>query len=278
MSHPTFAVSFELLILHSEIFSLGFSCQHLTKSYQTRNGPVHALQDMHFSASDIEFLCLVGPSGCGKTTLLKLIAGLLQPTSGEVLFDQEAPGGRPRAALVFQEHGLFPWMSVLDNVAFGLEMSGMARLERLDQARSFIDRVGLSAFANHYPHELSTGMRQRVGIARAFVSGAPILLMDEPFGSLDAQTRLVLQEELLGLWHNQRKLVLYVTHDVAEAILLGDRVLVMSGRPGSVRESIPVPLPRPRDLAGGQPEVAEIRGHIWSMLEDEVRRSLGVGS
>jgi NitT/TauT family transport system ATP-binding protein len=257
---------------------VGFSCQHLTKSYQTRNGAVQALQDLHFSACDGEFLCLVGPSGCGKTTLLKLIAGLVQPTSGEVQFDQEPPRGCPRAALVFQEHGLFPWMSVLDNVAFGLEMSGLARQERLDQAQSFIERVGLAAFANHYPRELSTGMRQRTGIARAFVSGAPILLMDEPFGSLDAQTRLVLQEELLGLWHDQHKTVVYVTHDIVEAILLGDRVLVMTGRPGTVRESIHVPLHRPRDLAGGQPQVAEIRGHIWSMLEDEVRRSLGVRS
>jgi NitT/TauT family transport system ATP-binding protein len=156
-------------------------------------------------------------------------------------------------------------------------MRGIAREERRDRARAFVERVGLAHFADSFPHELSVGMRQRVGIARAFVADTPILLMDEPFGSLDAQTRRVLEEELLRLWQEHRKLVVYVTHDIEEAVLLGDRVLVMTGRPGSIREEIPVPLARPRDLsASEQPEVKEIKWHIWKMLEDEVRKSLWI--
>lgn len=256
---------------------MGFECQHLCKEYQTRNGIIPALEDMSFSVGEREFVCIVGPSGCGKTTLLKLIAGLLEPTSGRIAFSAEPADGRPRSALVFQEHGLFPWMTVLDNVAFGLEMRGVGREERRCRARAFVEKVGLAHFADNYPHELSVGMRQRVGISRAFVAGAPILLMDEPFGSLDAQTRLVLQEELLRLWKHEQKSVVYVTHDIEEAVLLGDRVLVMTGRPGSIREEIPIPLPRPRDLsASEQPEVMEIKWHIWKMLKEEVRKSLWI--
>jgi NitT/TauT family transport system ATP-binding protein len=170
-------------------------------------------------------------------------------------------------------------MTVLDNVAFGLEMQRVGQQERNDRARSFIEKVGLASFAHSYPHELSVGMSQRVGIARAFVADAQILLMDEPFGSLDTQTRLVLQEELLRIWKDNQKLIVYVTHDIEEAILLGDRVLVMSGRPGRIREDIPIPLGRPRDLsARDDPEVTEIKWHIWKMLEDEVRKSLWIPS
>jgi NitT/TauT family transport system ATP-binding protein len=256
---------------------MGFECRQLSKAYQTRNGTVRALEDMTFCVAKREFVCIVGPSGCGKTTLLKLIAGLLEPTSGQVIFNAEPANERVRSALVFQEHGLFPWMTVLDNVAFGLEMQGVARDERHHEARAFIGRVGLASFADCYPHELSVGMRQRVGIARAFVADAQLLLMDEPFGSLDAQTRRVLQEELLRLWRDHQKLVVYVTHDIEEAVLLGDRVLVMTGRPGRIREEIPVPLGRPRDLdAEEQPEIARIERHIWKMLEEEVRESLWI--
>ena len=259
------------------ISPMGFECQHLSKAYQTRNGVVLALEDVSFSAGEREFVCIVGPSGCGKTTLLKLIAGLLEPTSGRIIFSAEPTDGRLRSALVFQEHGLFPWMTVLDNVAFGLEMQGMGQQERHRRARAFIEKVGLEHFANSYPHELSVGMSQRVGISRAFVADAQILLMDEPFGSLDAQTRRVLQEELLRLWKDDQKLVVYVTHDIEEAVLLCDRVLVMTGRPGSIREEIPIPLGRPRDMSvKEQPEVKEIKWHIWKMLEEEVRKSLWI--
>jgi NitT/TauT family transport system ATP-binding protein len=257
--------------------STKFICQHLYKAYQTRNGIVPALEDVTFSVTEREFVSIVGPSGCGKTTLLKLIAGLLQPTSGGIIFDAEPVDGRPRTALVFQEHGLFPWMTVLDNVAFGLEMRGVVRQERYDRAQAFIEKVGLASFADSYPHELSVGMRQRVGIARAFLADPHILLMDEPFGSLDAQTRLVLQEELLRIWKDHQKVIIYVTHDIEEAVLLGDRVLVMTGQPGRVREEIPIPLGRPRDLSStGRPDVMEIKWHIWKILEDEVRRSLWI--
>jgi NitT/TauT family transport system ATP-binding protein len=254
-----------------------FEVQQLCREFRGRNGAVQALKDVSFSSVEREFLCIVGPSGCGKTTLLRLIAGLLEPTSGEIIFHEEAPASRPRTAMVFQEHGLFPWMTVLDNVAFGLEMQRVSRQERNGRARSFIEKVGLASFANSYPHELSVGMSQRVGIARAFVADAQILLMDEPFGSLDTQTRLVLQEELLRIWKDYQKLVVYVTHDIEEAILLGDRVLVMSGRPGRIREDIPIPLARPRDLsARDDAQVTEIKWHIWKMLEDEVRKHLWI--
>ena len=257
--------------------TMEFSCHNLSKSFQTRNGPVSALKDVTFGARKQEFVCLVGPSGCGKTTLLKLIAGLLKPTSGSITFDGVPPRNRHPNAMVFQEHGLFPWMTVLDNVAFGLEMQGVSRRERSRRARAFIEKVGLVAFSRSYPHELSVGMRQRVAIARAFLTDPQMLLMDEPFGSLDPQTKLVLQEELLRIWKEHRKTVVYVTHDIGEAVLLGDRVLVMTGRPGQIREEIPISLKRPRDLSiGEQPEVRDLKWHIWKILEDEVRKSLQI--
>jgi NitT/TauT family transport system ATP-binding protein len=254
-----------------------FNCQNLSMNFETRNGPVRALKDVSFGARKREFLCLVGPSGCGKTTLLKIIAGLLQPCSGEIVFDSEPPADRHRNALVFQEHGLFPWMSVLDNVSFGLEMQGVGRQERSRRAFAFIEKVGLGSFSRSYPHELSVGMRQRVGIARAFLADPQMLLMDEPFGALDPQTKLVLQEELLRIWKEHKKTVIYVTHDIGEAVLLGDRVLVMTGRPGQIREEIPIPLKRPRDLSIGEsPEIRDLKRHIWEILEDEVRKSLQI--
>jgi NitT/TauT family transport system ATP-binding protein len=256
---------------------MGLQCQSLSKTYQARKGAIRALDDVTFRVNDEEFVCIVGPSGCGKTTLLKLIAGLLQPAAGRIRLDQDGTEARPHCALVFQEHGLFPWMTVVDNVAFGLEMQGVDRRERHNRARAFVGKMGLLPFANCYPHELSVGMSQRAGIARAFVAGAPVLLMDEPFGSLDAQTKLVLQGELLRIWKDERKLVVYVTHDIEEAILLGDRVLVMTGRPGRIREDIPIPLVRPRDLtARDAPHITRIKWHIWKILEDEVRKSLGM--
>ena len=247
----------------------------LAKTYRGSAGEVRALDAASFSVADREFVCLVGPSGCGKSTLLKIIAGLLEPDAGSLVFDSPPGDGRPRHALVFQEHGLFPWISVLGNVAFGLRMRGAGRREAEQKAERLIERVGLAAFTRSYPHELSVGMRQRVNLARALLVDPQMLLMDEPFAALDAQTRLVMQQDLLRIWEETQKTVLYVTHDIEEAVLMGDRVLVMSGRPGRIRDDFRVPLPRPRDLVRhGDPAAAELEARIWSQLEDEVRKSL----
>lgn len=259
--------------------TLGFACIRLSKSYQTNNGPLLALEEVSFQVREREFVCIVGPSGCGKTTLLKIIAGLLSPSSGQIEFTSEVCDERLVTAMVFQEQGLYPWLSILDNVAFGLEMHGVKRAERQKYALDFLNRVGLGGFARHYPHELSGGMRQRVAILRAFLSDPHILLMDEPFGSLDSQTRLVMQEELLHIWKEFRKTVVYVTHDIEEAILLGDRLLVMSGRPGRIQAEIAIPLGRPRTLTNrDDPSVMELKWHIWKMLESEVRKELSLSA
>jgi NitT/TauT family transport system ATP-binding protein len=253
------------------------ACKQISKIYQTRNGGIAAISDVSFQIKEGEFLCIVGPSGCGKTTLLKIIAGLLQATTGEVTFEGGVPDEKPKRSLVFQDHGLFPWMTVLENVAFGLKMQGVKRKERNSRSLDFIDRVGLSPFANNFAHELSIGMRQRVGIARAFVSGAPILLMDEPFGSLDAQTKLALQIELLKIWKEFQKIVLYVTHDIEEAIRLGDRILVMSARPATICAEIPVLLKRPRKPSEQQDAMmSKIKWDIWNMLKHDVRQNVGI--
>lgn len=254
------------------------SARQINKTFQSRNGKVTALERVSFAIQEGEFVCIVGPSGCGKSTLLKIIAGLIQPSSGEVYFNRPSAGDRPHNALVFQDHGLFPWMTVLDNVAFGLETQGIPVGERRRQALRFLEQIGLSSFASHFPKELSVGMRQRAGIARAVLVNPLLLLMDEPFSSLDAQTKLVLQEELLRLWRIHQQTVIYVTHDIEEAVLLSDRILVMSGRPGRIREEVSVPLSRPRNLRDReQSAVRETAWHIWKVIEEEVRQNLLTG-
>lgn len=246
---------------------------NIAKTFNSRRGATLALQQLNFQASQGEFVAMVGPSGCGKSTLLRLVAGLSEPSTGGIEFLGWPTA--PRCALVFQEASLLPWLRVVENVAFGLETQGVPPATRRQRAVALLQRMGLGAFADHYPHELSGGMCQRVGIARAWITEPEILLMDEPFRALDAQTRLVMQQELLQLWQARRTLVLYVTHDIDEALLLADRVLVMSGRPGQIREELTVPLPRPRALTGRMPaEVEELKWHIWNMLEQEVRQTL----
>jgi NitT/TauT family transport system ATP-binding protein len=249
----------------------------VTKQYLSPRGAVTALADASFTATAGEFVALVGPSGCGKSTLLRLVAGLLAPDGGSIEF--AGWSGSPKRRLVFQDHSLFPWLTVLDNVAFGLEMDGVAKSVRRERALVQLAVMGMADFAGHYPHELSGGMRQRAAIARAFITEPDILLMDEPLRALDAQMRLVVQGELLALWDKTRPLVLYVTHDIEEALLLADRVLVLSGQPGRIREEIASPFARPRDLTGrGHPELEELKWRIWGMLEQEVKQKLQMGA
>jgi NitT/TauT family transport system ATP-binding protein len=236
-------------------------------------GAVVAFRNVELSIRSNEVLTIVGPSGCGKTTLLRCIGGLLTPSSGQVLIDGE-PIRSPRegVAIVFQHFGLLPWKTVIGNVAFGLKIAGAPRqliAERLDH---YIRLVGLGGFENHYPYQLSGGMQQRVGLARALAIDPEILLMDEPFASVDAQTREVLQEELLHLHDRERKTMIFITHSIDEAIILGDRVAVMASRPGRIKEVLPVDFSRPRDPAAvrAQARYTEIRNHIWEELRPNV--------
>ena len=217
--------------------------------YHSDFSSVSALGNVNLTVHDGEFVALLGPSGCGKSSLLRVVAELLRPTAGSVVIhsSSEKENSRPKTALVFQEYALFPWRTVLDNVAFPLEMRGVPRHEGLTRARDVLARVGLQPFARAYPHQLSGGMRQRVGIARALAAEPEVLLMDEPFGALDAQTRTVLQEELLRVWESERKTVLYVTHSIDEAVYLADRVIVMTPHPGRIKTEVPITLNRPRD-------------------------------
>jgi len=244
-----------------------FICERLSQTFTGDRGEVVALTDVSLAVDVNEFLCIVGPSGCGKSTLLRIIADLQMPTSGTVRFEGEHAEHRGRSGLVVQEHGTFPWLSAVDNVAFGLKLAGVPTAERRARAMAFLERVGLATFANHYPHELSVGMRQRLGIGRAMVGNAPLLLMDEPFGALDAQTRRHMQGELLGIWAADRRTVVFVTHDIDEAVLLGDRVVVMSGRPGRILADIPVPFARPRDLRRDAAESRVLVEDIWRLLD-----------
>ena len=236
-------------------------------------GTVVAFRNVELNVSSNEVLCIVGPSGCGKTTLLRCIGGLLTPSSGEVLIDGE-PIRAPRegVAIVFQHFGLLPWKTVVDNVAFGLRIARLPRQRVAEKVEHYIHLVGLTGFENHYPYQLSGGMQQRVGLARAMAIDPEVLLMDEPFASVDAQTREVLQEELLQLHDRERKTMIFITHSIDEAIILGDRVAVMASRPGRVKEVLQVNFPRPRDPAAirAQPRYTEIRNHIWEELRPAV--------
>jgi NitT/TauT family transport system ATP-binding protein len=238
----------------------------LSKSFSVKGKTFEALHDVNLSVGDKEFMCLLGPSGCGKTTLLRIMAGLERPTSGAVLLDGvpiEGPG--PQRGMVFQEYSLFPWRTILDNVAFGLELRGVSREERFEKARRYLKTVGLAGFENSYPHELSGGMKQRVAIVRALVNNPKALFMDEPFGALDAQTRNIMQAELLRIWQEQQKTVVFVTHSVDEAIYLADRVVIMSARPGQISEIIAIDVPRPRVRTSS--EVNRYREKVLSVLK-----------
>jgi NitT/TauT family transport system ATP-binding protein len=243
-------------------------------AFDSRGHSVVALDRISLRVAAGEFLCVVGPSGSGKSTLLRVVAGLLRQTSGDVRIEAERPGA-PLTAMVFQEHALLPWRTVLANVVFGLENRGVPRAERQARAREMLALVGLSRFARHYPHQLSGGMKQRVGIARALANDPEVLLMDEPFAALDAQTRTIMQEELLRIWATLGTTVIYVTHSLEEALLLGDRVVLMTARPGRVSQVFPVELGRPRGLEiRGSPAYGVLLEKIWTELRDEVLKSM----
>ena len=231
------------------------------------SGAVTALDDINLHIEDKEFVCLVGPSGCGKTTLLRIIAGLDFPTSGSVTLDgKPVEGPDPERGMVFQEYSLFPWLRISDNITFGLTMRGASREEKQRAAEEYLDLVNLEEFGRAYPHELSGGMRQRVAIARALANDPEVLLMDEPFGALDAQTRNLMQRELLEIWEKTKKTIIFVTHSVDEAVFLADRIVVLSPRPGRIKDIIDVDLPRIRERT--DPEFADLRRHVLSLMEE----------
>jgi NitT/TauT family transport system ATP-binding protein len=232
---------------------------------------VTALQGFDLSIEEGQFTAIVGPSGCGKTTFLNVIAGLLPLKSGRVLLNgQEIKGPGQDRAMVFQSAALMPWRTVMGNVIYGLELQGYNRVEACTRAQSFIDLVGLSGFEESFPRELSGGMQQRVNLARALTIEPELLLLDEPLAALDAQTREYMQFELQRIWLQTKNTAIYVTHQINEAIYLADKVVVMSARPGQVKEIIPIDLPRPRSLhTKRQPKFAELEEHIWSLLQGE---------
>jgi len=246
---------------------------HLNKHYGNGSGALVALDDINLRVAPGEFLCIVGPSGCGKSTLLRILAGLDRQSSGIIAV--QAAGWAVQNAMVFQDSGLFPWMNVETNVGFGLATRGVPACERTTRVEAALKLVGLTKFRRHFPHQLSGGMRQRGAIARAFVTDPAMLLMDEPFASLDAQNRAILQAELVRIWEKTGKTVIYVTHSIEEALLLGDRTVVMTAHPGRVKEIIDVPFPHPRNLMAlsVSEEFGRLKLDIWRFLEDEVNRT-----
>lgn len=245
--------------------------RHLRKTFPLGSGTLTALHDIELSIGGGEFCCIVGPSGCGKTTLLRILAGLEEPTAGDVEIEPSG-SGRPLNSMVFQEQSVFPWLTVEGNVGYGLRMRRVPRQRRRQIVRSYLAMVGLEGFATAYPYQLSGGMKQRVVVARALANDPEVLLMDEPFVSLDEQTKIVLQGELLRIWENARKTVVFITHSIDEAVLLGDRVVVMTARPGRIKADVAIPLARPRSVyeLKGSPEYGELVGQVWSLLRDEV--------
>jgi NitT/TauT family transport system ATP-binding protein len=251
----------------------------VTKSFpdrlaKTGTDQVIALSRVDLAVAPGEFMVLVGPSGCGKSTLLELLSGLAEPSSGTIRVDgKPIAGPGPDRGVVFQQYALFPWRTALGNVEFALEAIGLARAERVPRARHFLALVGLSGFEHRYPHQLSGGMKQRVAIARSLSSDPDILLMDEPFAALDAQTREILQDELLRIWEQTAKTILFVTHGIDEAVYLGQRVAVMSARPGRILDIVDIPLGARRgdDDLRSSPEFAQLRHHIWALLRGQVQ-------
>jgi NitT/TauT family transport system ATP-binding protein len=250
--------------------------EDVTVRFRAPSGEVHTVaRDIAFDIAEGNFLAIVGPSGCGKSTLLNAAAGLLFPPAGRVVvFGEPLRGINPHATYLFQQDALLPWCSVLDNVMLGPTFRGTKRAAALPEARQWIERVGLKGFEDRFPHQLSGGMRKRVAVAQSWIVNPRILLMDEPFGALDVQTRQIMENELLGLWQETRKTVLFITHDLEEAIALADKVVVLSAGPAQVKGVYEVDLPRPRDVAEIRlnPEFSRLYTRIWADLREEVKR------
>jgi NitT/TauT family transport system ATP-binding protein len=243
----------------------------LGKSY----GALEVFRDVDFEVGTREIVAIVGPSGCGKTTLLRCLDGLIRVDRGDIIIDQQlVTSPIPGVAMVFQHFGLFPWKTVHDNVAYGLRMGGVAKAEIARRVPAFINMVGLSGFEQAYPYQMSGGMQQRCGLARALAVEPNVLLMDEPFASVDAQTREILQFELLRIWESRPTTMVFVTHSIEEAVLMGDRVFVLKGRPSSICETIAIDLPRPRTRETlREPRFAALREHVWETLMSEAREA-----
>jgi NitT/TauT family transport system ATP-binding protein len=257
------------------------SVQGVRKTFQLKNEEFVALEHVDLAIADNEFVTVVGPSGCGKSTLMNILAGLETPTSGHALVDgREVSSPGPERGVIFQQYALFPWLTVRKNVEFGLKVAGVPKPQRRERAEYFIRMVGLEQFADALPKMLSGGMKQRCAIARAYAVNPSILLMDEPFGALDALTRVKLQEQLLGTWNREKRTVMFITHDVDEAVFLSNRVIVMAARPGRIYDVIDVDLPYPRDEEVRlSPEFGELRNRVWhSVYHQEPGASAGTTS
>jgi NitT/TauT family transport system ATP-binding protein len=256
---------------------MNISVENVRQVWESRDGSeVVALDGFTHTFKSGRFSCILGPSGCGKSTMAQIVGGIETATSGKVTIEG-ADGGKEGSAsvMVWQSQNLFPWRTVLDNVAFGPEMAGLPKKKRTERARVLINSVGLKGFERHYPSQLSGGMRQRVALARALIMDRPILLMDEPFGALDAQTKIVMQEELMRIFDETKKTVIFVTHSIDEAILLGDEVVVMTARPGRIKEVIPVDLPRPRSIEMvSTPAFGALFDRAFHLIRDEVTKAM----
>lgn len=252
--------------------------ENIHKRFRGRDQETIALEDINFTIDEKEFVVLVGPSGCGKSTLLNMVGGLLSPTSGRIYVDGLQVDRDPSIGIVFQEVGLFPWQTVYENIAFGLNALGLSKAEQAERVQYYTELVGLTNFSQSFPHQLSGGMRQRVGIARALAIQPDILLMDEPFSALDAQSRTLMQEELLRIWHQTQLSTLYVTHNIQEAVYLADRVIVLSRRPGRISSIIPIGLPKfGRDDSKYVTEFNNYAEEIWQMIRKDAQDALQEG-
>ncbi len=246
----------------------------LTKHFDVKGRTVVAVKDVDLTINEGEFVCIVGPSGCGKTTLLRVLAGLEAQTAGEIQV-AHADASKPLNSMVFQDQSIFPWMSVRKNIGFGLHCRRVPKAQADPVVEHYIQMIGLQKFADALPHQLSGGMKQRVSVARAFANDPEVLLMDEPFAALDEQNKIMLQEELLKIWEGSRKTVIFITHSIDEALILADRVIIMTSHPGTFKVSVPVDLPRPRHIAElrGDRRFNELFTQLWGVLREEVKKA-----